>query len=152
MFPTQIVGATAGHLVEPQDSPCCEGENNVLAHVPSVKLETRSPKGDDTMTIGGSDDECIKPAISEEALSRWVFLTNHTHIHYSAHGVMRKTFLSQLMLLLASIIYMQQSRQCYHFISFELNISTFSLHVSLWLNIYNLGTALVMSSWPERTV
>lgn len=69
-FLTQIVGATAGHLIEPQDSPCCEGENNVLAHVPSVKLETRSPKGDDTMTIGGSDDEGIKPAISEEALSR----------------------------------------------------------------------------------
>ncbi|KAK3888892.1 hypothetical protein Pcinc_007082 [Petrolisthes cinctipes] len=67
----KIVGATTGHLVEPQDSPCCEGENNVLAHVPSVKLETRSPKGDDTMTIGGSDDECIKPAISEEALSRY---------------------------------------------------------------------------------
>lgn len=57
-----------GHHDELQEAPCFDGEN-VLAHVPSVKLETRSPKLEET-TTGSSDDECIKPAVSEEALSR----------------------------------------------------------------------------------
>lgn len=64
----KIVGAMSHHD-ELQEAPCFDGEN-VLAHVPSVKLETRSPKLEEAAT-GSSDDECIKPAVSEEALSRY---------------------------------------------------------------------------------
>ena len=70
----QIVGAEGLHE-EHQESPCFDGEN-VLAHVPSVKLETRSPniKPEETAAMS-SDDECVKPAISEEALSRLDMVT-----------------------------------------------------------------------------
>ncbi|KAG7164992.1 uncharacterized protein LOC121871005 [Homarus americanus] len=64
----KIVGPM-GHHNELQEVPCFDGEN-VLAHVPSVKLETISPKLEET-AAGSSDDECIKPAISEELLSRY---------------------------------------------------------------------------------
>lgn len=37
--------------------------------MPSIKLETRSPKLEDA-AAGSSDDECMKPAVSEETLSR----------------------------------------------------------------------------------
>lgn len=59
---------SSGHHEEPQEAPCFDGEN-VLAHVPSIKLETRSPKLEDA-AAGSSDDECMKPAVSEETLSR----------------------------------------------------------------------------------
>ncbi|XP_066960624.1 uncharacterized protein [Macrobrachium rosenbergii] len=66
----KIIGAEGLHE-EHQESSCFDGEN-VLAHVPSVKLETRSPnlKPEETSAVS-SDDECMKPAISEEALSRY---------------------------------------------------------------------------------
>ncbi|KAK7078439.1 Protein abhd8 [Halocaridina rubra] len=66
----KLIGAERHHD-ELQEPPCFDGEN-VVAHVPSVKLETRTsnPKADETAAVS-SDDECIKPAISEEALSRY---------------------------------------------------------------------------------
>nr|XP_045586461.1 uncharacterized protein LOC123748302 [Procambarus clarkii] len=64
----KIVGPV-GHRDELQEVPCFDGEN-VLAHVPSVKLESRSPKTEEVAAVS-SDDECIKPATSEEALSRY---------------------------------------------------------------------------------
>ncbi|XP_068223126.1 uncharacterized protein [Palaemon carinicauda] len=66
----KIIGAEGLHE-EHQESPCFDGEN-VLAHVPSIKFETRSPnhKPEETSAVS-SDDECMKPAISEEALSRY---------------------------------------------------------------------------------
>ncbi|KAK8747635.1 hypothetical protein OTU49_016509, partial [Cherax quadricarinatus] len=64
----KIVGPI-DHHDELQEAPCFDGEN-VLAHVPSVKLETRSPKSEEA-AAASSDDECIKPATIEEALSRY---------------------------------------------------------------------------------
>lgn len=57
-----------GHHDDVQEPPCFEREN-VLAHVPSVKLETMSPKVEDPAG-GSSDEEGTKPTISEELLSR----------------------------------------------------------------------------------
>lgn len=52
-----------------QEPPACFERENVLAHVPSVKLETMSPKGEDPAG-GSSDEEGTKPTMSEELLSR----------------------------------------------------------------------------------
>lgn len=64
----QVVGAD-GHHDDSQEPPCYEREN-VLAHVPSVKLETMSPKVEDPAG-GSSDEEGTKPTTNEELLSRY---------------------------------------------------------------------------------
>lgn len=64
---SQVVGAD-GHHGDVQEPSCFEREN-VLAHVPSVKLETISPKVEDPVG-GSSDEEGSKPTVSEEQLSR----------------------------------------------------------------------------------
>ncbi|XP_050719820.1 uncharacterized protein LOC127000306 [Eriocheir sinensis] len=64
----KVVGADGLHD-DGQDPQCFEREN-VLAHVPSVKLETMSPKLEDPAG-GSSDEEGTKPTISEELLSRY---------------------------------------------------------------------------------
>ncbi|XP_063843317.1 uncharacterized protein LOC135090481 [Scylla paramamosain] len=64
----KIMGAD-GHEEELQEPPCLE-RDNVLAHVPSVKLETITPKVDD-LAGGSSDEEGFKSVFNEELLSRY---------------------------------------------------------------------------------
>ena len=64
LFQILKVELSSGELVDPQH---CEGEGNILAHIPSVRPDARSSKTDD---LPVSDDEVVKPIINEETLSK----------------------------------------------------------------------------------
>ncbi|XP_076032887.1 uncharacterized protein LOC143020378 isoform X2 [Oratosquilla oratoria] len=55
--------------VESLESQVAE-EEDVLAHLPSIKLEARSPKLEDSSGLSSDEEGGMMPAISEEALSR----------------------------------------------------------------------------------
>ncbi|XP_076032885.1 uncharacterized protein LOC143020378 isoform X1 [Oratosquilla oratoria] len=62
--------------VESLESQVAE-EEDVLAHLPSIKLEARSPKLEDSSGLSSDEEGGMMPAISEEALSRYSASDEH---------------------------------------------------------------------------
>lgn len=57
--------------VENNESSCVDREENVLAHMPSVKVDARiTAVKDDAGTEDRSDDDASKLSVSEDTLSR----------------------------------------------------------------------------------